>query len=96
MPLIGNFIGFQAVQGARESLAAWKLINKCSDDLYREQLPEDSRLEEYRTCAGGVRTALVTLVNVGHIPYPRYPDLLNSNHAPIDVAPFIWDHFFNL
>jgi len=58
-------------------------------------LPEDSRLEEYRTCAGGMRTSLVTLVNVGHIPYPRYPDPLNQNHAPIDVAPFMWDRFFN-
>lgn len=96
VPIVGNLIGFQAVQGARESLAAWKLINQCSDDLYREQLPEDSRLEEYRSCAGGVRVGLVTLVNVGHIPYPRYPDPLNMNHAPIDVAPFMWDRFFNL
>uniref|UniRef100_UPI0035CACEDB alpha/beta hydrolase family esterase n=1 Tax=uncultured Sphingomonas sp. TaxID=158754 RepID=UPI0035CACEDB len=96
VPVVGDLIGFHAVESARASFAAWKVINRCSDDLYREQLPEDSRLEEYRSCAGGVHTALVTLVNVGHIPYPRYPDPLNMNHAPIDVAPFMWDRFFNL
>lgn len=96
IPLVGNLIGFHAFQSAPDSLIAWKIINQCSDDLSREDLPENSYLEEYRACAGGVRTALVTLVGVGHIPYPRYPDPLGLNHAPIDVAPFMWDHFFNL
>ena len=96
VPVVGNLIGFKPIQSALDSLAAWKIINQCSDDLSREDLPEGSYLEEYRTCAGGVHTALVTLVNVGHIPYPRYPDPLNQNHAPIDVTPYMWDHFFNL
>ncbi|NWN13203.1 hypothetical protein GY655_25920, partial [Escherichia coli] len=54
------------VQGARASLAAWKRILGCSDDLSREQLPDGShyagsRFEEYRNCNGGVRTGLVSI-----------------------------------
>ncbi len=58
------------VQGARASLAAWKRILGCSDDLSREQLPDGShyagsRFEEYRNCNGGVRTGLVSIANGG-------------------------------
>lgn len=90
------------VQGARESLAAWKSILGCSDDLYREQLPDGShyagsRIEEYRSCNGGVRTGLVTIANGEHVLYNGYTELWsNPDKAPIDVAPYIWDHFFNL
>ncbi|MDG2535867.1 PHB depolymerase family esterase [Sphingomonas sp. HITSZ_GF] len=90
------------VQGARESLAAWKAILGCSDELYREQLPDGthyagSRFEEYRSCNGGVRTGLVTIANGEHVLYNGYTELgSNPDKAPIDVAPYIWDHFFNL
>jgi polyhydroxybutyrate depolymerase len=90
------------VQGARESLAAWKSILGCSDELYREQLPDGShyagsRLEEYRSCNSGVRTGLVTIANGEHVLYNGYTELWsNPDKAPIDVAPYIWDHFFNL
>jgi polyhydroxybutyrate depolymerase len=82
------------VQGAR--------ILGCSDDLSREQLPDGShyagsRFEEYRNCNGGVRTGLVSIANGGHVLYNGYTELgSNPDKAPIDVAPYIWDHFFNL
>ncbi|MBQ1500516.1 MAG: hypothetical protein IIZ38_19595 [Sphingomonas sp.] len=101
--LPNDLAGFPlGVQGARESLAAWKAILGCSDDLYREQLPDGShyagsRLEEYRSCNGGVRAGLVTIANGGHVLYNGYTELgSNPDKAPIDVAPYIWDHFFNL
>ena len=90
------------VQGARESLAAWKRILGCSDNLYREQLPagtryEGSRREEYRSCAGGVRTGLVTIANGEHVLYNGYDEFgSDPDKAPIDIAPYIWDNFFNL
>jgi polyhydroxybutyrate depolymerase len=90
------------VQGARESLAAWKTILGCSAELYQEQLPDGShyagsRFEEYRSCNGGVRTGLVTIANGEHVLYNGYDELgSDPDKAPIDVAPYIWDHFFNL
>lgn len=91
-------------QGARASFAAWKVINRCSDELSRTQLPagsnyDGSRWEEYRTCAGGVRTGLVTIVNGPHVLYNGYVDPLvgaNGDAAPIDLAPWMWDNVFNL
>lgn len=104
LPLLPNdLLGVPlGVQGARESFAAWKAISGCSDDLYREQLPDGShyagsRLEEYRSCAGGVRAGLVTIANGEHVLYNGYDELgSDPDKAPIDVAPYIWDHFFTL
>lgn len=86
------------VQGARQSLAAWKIINGCSDALTRIQLPADSRVEEYRSCAGGVRTGLVTIANGPHVLYSGYVGLGYTGQyiAPIDVADYIWTNVFNL
>ncbi|MDF7776121.1 hypothetical protein P1X14_12750 [Sphingomonas sp. AOB5] len=90
------------IQGARESFAAWKLINSCSDDLFREQLPDGtryagSRREEYRSCAAGVRVSLVTIANGEHVLYNGYDEFgSDPDKAPIDAAPYIWDNFFNL
>jgi polyhydroxybutyrate depolymerase len=103
LPLLpNNLLGVPlGVQGARESLAAWKRILGCSDTLHREQLPDGtryagSRFEEYRGC-GGVRTGLVTIVNGEHVLYNGYTELgSDPDKAPIDVAPFIWDRFFTM
>ncbi len=86
------------VQGARESLAEWKLIDGCSDDLNRTQLLPDVRVEEYRTCNSGVRTGLVTIDGGKHVLYNNYVGLgYTGDYAPpIDVAPYIWDNVFNL
>lgn len=91
-------------QPARESFAAWKRINQCSDNLSRTQLPagtkyDGSRWEEYRECAGGVRTGLVTIANGGHVLYNGYVDPIfghDGDAAPIDLAPWMWDNIFNL
>ena len=86
------------VQGARESLAEWKLIDGCSDDLTRTQLLADVRVEEYRNCNGGVRTGLVTIDGGKHVLYDNYVGLgYDGSYAPpIHVAPYIWDNVFNL
>ncbi|RYY45958.1 MAG: hypothetical protein EOP59_03610 [Sphingomonadales bacterium] len=89
---------------ARESFAMWKGINGCSDALARTQLPagtryDGSRWEEYQTCAGGVRTGLVTVVNGPHILYNGYVDPIfggDPDRAPIDLAPWMWDNVFNM
>ena len=89
---------------ARESFAMWKAINGCSDALSRTQLPSGSRFdgsrwEEYQTCAGGVRTGLVTIVNGPHVLYNGYVDPIfggNPDAAPIDLAPWMWDNVFNI
>lgn len=98
-PTVTNLLGAGgAVQGARQSLAAWKVISQCSDALTRVQLSEGSRWEEYRDCAGGVRTGLVTIANGKHVLYNGYVDRLrgyDGNNAPIDVADFIWTNLFN-
>ena len=91
-------------QSARESFAAWKRINQCSDELSRTQLPagtqyDGSRWEEYRSCAGGVRTGLVTIVNGGHVLYNGYVDPIfghDGDAAPIDLADWMWTNIFNL
>lgn len=103
---INDLLGLAgSIQGARESLAAWKLIDGCSDVLYREQLPsgshfDGSRFEQYRECNGGVRAGLVTIANGRHVLYNGYTDIRNGyydgDNAPIDIATFIWDRLFNL
>lgn len=85
------------VQGARQSLAAWKGINGCNDTLTRVQLPEGSRAETYKHCNGGVRVGLVTIANGKHVLYNGYTGLgYDGNNAPIDVADYIWEHVFDL
>lgn len=96
-------IGY-GIQPARESFAAWKRINGCSDVLSRVQLPagtqyDGSRWEEYRDCSGGVRTGLVTIANGGHVLYNGYVDPIfghDGDAAPIDVADWMWTNIFNL
>lgn len=86
------------VQGARESLAAWKRLDGCSDDLTRTQLPGASRAEEYRICTGGVKVGLVTIADGPHVLYSGYVGLGHTGAytAPIDVADYIWNHVFDL
>lgn len=85
------------VQGARQSLAAWKGINGCGDALTRVQLPEGSRAETYESCNGGVRVGLVTIANGKHVLYNGYTGLgYDGNNTPIDVADYIWEHVFDL
>lgn len=99
VPVIGNLIGFGPVESARSSFVKWHAINRCSDDIAREQLPNGSQMEEYLACADGVRTALVTIQGGRHVLYNGYVDPLSGydgNNAPIDVADYIWTHFFNI
>lgn len=93
------------VQGARESFAAWKVIDGCDATLNAVAIPggttwDGSRWEEYTNCAAGVRVGLVTIANGKHVLYNGYVDQLGGYpdgvNAPIDVAPWIWDHVFNL
>jgi len=85
------------VQGARQSLAAWKRINGCSDALTRVQLPEGSRSETYEHCTGGVKAGLVTIADGKHVLYNGYTGLgYDGNNAPIDVSDYIWEHVFDL
>ncbi|SEH13852.1 polyhydroxybutyrate depolymerase [Sphingopyxis sp. YR583] len=84
------------VQGARESLASWKRIDGCSDELTRVQLRDDVRLEEYRDCRGGTRAGLVTITGGTHVLYSGYVGLGYTGDyvAPIDVASYMWDNVF--
>ena len=86
------------VQGARESLAAWKLISGCSDDLARTQINDEVRSEVYTSCNGGVREGLVTVTGGKHVLYANYVGLgYDGTYVPpINVAPYIWDNVFNL
>lgn len=86
------------VQGARESLAAWKRISGCSDDLTRRQINDEVRSEEYRNCDGGVRAGLVTVSGGKHVLYGGYVGLgyNGSYFPPIDVSEYIWENVFNL
>lgn len=86
------------VQGARASLAAWKAIDGCTDDLTRTPLPAGSRAEEYRTCAGGAKIGLVTIADGPHVLYSGYIGLgyYGQYTAPIDVADYIWTTVFDL
>ena len=98
-PLPDNTAGVPlGVQGARESLAAWKLLNRCHDTLDRTQLLVDVRVEEYRHCDGGVRTGLVTVIGGKHVLYSGYVGLgyTGDYTAPIDVSEYIWENVFNL
>lgn len=95
--LPNNLLGLPlGVQGARESLAAWKRLNGCSDALTRVQLRDDVRLEEYRRCGRGTRAGLVTIVGGTHVLYSGYIGLgYNGDYvAPIDAATYMWDHVF--
>jgi polyhydroxybutyrate depolymerase len=101
LPLLGNHpAGVPlGVQGARESFAAWKRINGCSDKLARTPLPQGSRWEEYADCAGGVRTGLVTIADGPHVLYNGYKPLTGigvPGWAPIDVADWMWTNILNL
>ena len=86
------------VQGARQSLASWKRIDDCSDDLTRRQINDFVRSEEYRSCNGGVRAGLVTVTGGKHVLYGGYVGLGydGSYFPPIDVAEYIWENIFNL
>lgn len=98
-PLPADTLGVPlGVQGARESLAGWKVRNGCSDDLTRIQLASDVRVEDYRTCNGGVRTGLVTVIGGKHVLYSGYVGLGYTGDyvAPLDVASYIWTNVFNL
>lgn len=85
------------VQGARESLAAWKRIDGCSDAITRIQLKDDVRVEEYRDCRGGTRAGLVTIVGGTHVLYSGYVGLGYSGDyaAPINIAEYIWTSVFD-
>lgn len=76
-------------QGARASLAAWKLISNCSSQLSQVQLTGASRDETYTACNGGVRAGLVTVAKGQH-------DLYHADPAAdsIPVAEYIWTHVF--
>jgi polyhydroxybutyrate depolymerase len=86
------------VQGARASLAAWKRLDGCTDELTRTPLPADSRAEEYRGCTGGVKVGLVTIADGPHVLYSGYVGLgyTGAYTAPIDISGYIWDHVFDL
>ena len=98
-PLPNDTLGIPlGVQGARQSLAAWKALDGCSDALTRTQLPAGSRHEVYRDCKGGVKAGLVTIADGPHVLYSGYVGLGydGSYTAPIDVADYIWSHVFDL
>lgn len=84
------------VQGARESLAAWKRLDGCSDKLTRIQLRTDVRLEEYRHCREGTRAGLVTITGGTHVLYSGYVGLGYTGDyvSPIDTATYMWDNIF--
>lgn len=84
-------------QGARASLAAWKIINGCSSQLTQTQLPGGSRDESYQSCNGGVKTGLVSIANGAHDLYNgdalHQIIALHPNYA-VDVSDYVWDHVF--
>ncbi|HET6524469.1 PHB depolymerase family esterase [Sphingopyxis sp.] len=97
-PLPATLLGVPlGIQGARESLAAWKRLDGCSDELTRIQLKDDVRVEEYRDCRGGTRAGLVTIVGGTHVLYSGYVGLGYSGDyvAPIDVAEYMWTTVFD-
>lgn len=97
-PLPATLLGVPlGIQSARESLAAWKRLDGCSDDLTRIQLKPDVRVEEYRDCRAGTRAGLVTIAGGTHVLYSGYVGLGYSGDyvAPIDVAEYMWSDVFN-
>lgn len=50
-------------QGARQSLAAWKSILRCTDTLTGTQLTGVSSNETYAVCADGFKNGLVTVAD---------------------------------
>lgn len=86
------------VQGARESLAEWKRIDGCSDDLTRRQINDEVRSESYRSCNGGVNAELVTVSGGKHVLYGGYVGLGydGSYFPPIDVSEYIWEDVFRV
>lgn len=86
------------VQGALESLAAWKRIDGCGDTVTTNQINASVYAIEYPACAGGVRARLVTVVGGKHVLYGGYVGLGydGSYMPPIDTAEYIWNTVFNL
>jgi polyhydroxybutyrate depolymerase len=84
-------------QGARQSLAAWKLINGCSSVLTQTQLAEGSRDETYLSCSGGVKTGLVSIADGAHDLYNgdalHQIMFVHPNYA-VDVSDYVWEHVF--
>ena len=76
-------------QGARQSLAAWKLVLGCSSTLSATQLNGASRDETYTDCAGQRMAGLVTVADGKH-------DLYTPDGSPgqVAIARYIWDHVF--
>ncbi len=86
------------VQGAKQSLAAWKRINGCSNTLTTTPLAVGVGALEYRSCNGGVKAVLMTIEGGPHVLYSGYVGLgyTGAYTAPIDIAAYIWDHVFDL
>jgi polyhydroxybutyrate depolymerase len=88
-----------AVQSAAASLAEWKAIDGCSDNMVQTSLPGSSYAQVYSPCAGtgAVKVGLVTIPGGGHILYNGYVGLgYNGDNAPFDVSEYIWDNVFDL
>lgn len=88
-PILGLPTGWQ---GARESLAAWKLILGCTDTLSKEPVNRNSTDWTYRDCAGGGTVGLVTVPDADHNLYTAPLPLLPTDH--VEVAAYIWSHVF--
>ena len=85
-------------QGAVQSLAAWKVIEGCSDTLSATQLNGGSRDQTYTSCRDGTTVGLVSVANGQHDLYTRDDTGTNTSATPaaswVDVAPYIWSHVF--
>lgn len=86
------------VQSAAASLEEWKRINGCTDAFTQTQLHPEVSAVEYGVCNSGVKVGLVTIVGGKHVLYQNYVGLgYDGTYAPpLDVAPYIWDHIFNI
>lgn len=86
------------VQGAMQSLAAWKAIAGCTADLAATQINDQVSSLVYTSCNGGVREGLVTVTGGKHVLYANYVGLgYDGTYVPpIAVAPYIWDNVFNM
>ena len=84
-------------QGARQSLAAWKVILGCAASLDATQLNGASRDETYTRCSSGSTAGLVTIADGEHDLYHvgTLAQLgLRSDPGHLDIAPYIWSHIF--